>query len=167
LPQGVDPSSAYGTVPALAVGMTRSHAKQLRLLYWIITPLFLLGQGWSAMQYLTEAPRMTDTITALGYPVYFMKILAMAKLLGVAAIVSSLSPTLKEWAYAGFTFDACGAFASHVSAGDSLVVALVPVAFFALQLASYLIWRQLALRSATRRRRHIYDLPQGEAELQT
>lgn len=147
--------------------MTRSRAKQLRLLYWIVTPLFLLGQGWSAVQYLTEAPRMTDTITALGYPVYFMKILAVAKLLGVAAITTNVSPTLKEWAYAGFTFDVCGAFASHVSAGDALVVALVPVAFFVLQLASYLIWKQLALRSATRRRRPMYDLSPSEAELQT
>lgn len=147
--------------------MTRSHAKQLRLLYWIITPLFLLGQGWSAVQYLTEAPRMTDTITALGYPVYFMKILGVAKLLGIAAIATSLSPTLKEWAYAGFTFDVCGAFASHLSAGDSLLIAMVPAAFFVFQLASYLSWKQLAQRSATRRRRHIYDLPQREGTFQT
>lgn len=147
--------------------MTRSAAKHLRLLYWIITPLFLLGQGWSAVQYLSEAPRMTDTITALGYPVYFMKILAVAKLLGVAAIVTSLSPTLKEWAYAGFTFDVCGAFASHLSAGDSPLIALVPAGFFVFQLASYLIWKQLAQRSATRRRRHIYELPSSEGELQT
>jgi hypothetical protein len=139
----------------------------MRLLYWIITPLFLLGQGWAALQYLTEAPRMTDTITALGYPVYFMKILAVAKLLGIAAIATGLSPTLKEWAYAGFTFDVCGAFASHLSAGDSLLIKLVPAAFFVLQMASYLVWKQLAQRSATRRRRHIYELPQGEAELQT
>jgi hypothetical protein len=147
--------------------MTRSQAKQLRLLYWIITPLFLLGQGWAAMQYLTEAPRMTDTITALGYPVYFMKILAVAKLLGIAAIVSSISPTLKEWAYAGFTIDVCSAFASHLSVGDSLLIAMVPAGFFVFQMASYLVWKQLALRSATRRRRHVYDVPQGEAELQT
>jgi hypothetical protein len=110
---------------------------------------------------------MTDTITALGYPVYFMKILAVAKLLGVAAIVTGLSPTLKEWAYAGFTFDVCGAFASHLSAGDSLLIALVPAAFLVLQLVSYFSWKQLALRSAARRRRHIYELPPSEAELQT
>lgn len=139
----------------------------MRLLYWMFTALFLLGQGWSAIQYLTEAPRMTDTITGLGYPVYFMKILGVAKLLGAAAILTGLSPTLKEWAYAGFTFDVCGAFASHLSAGDSPLVALVPVAFFVLQLASYLIWKQLAQRSAARRRRHIYELRPGEAELQT
>ena len=139
----------------------------MRLLYWTFTVLFLLGQGWSAIQYLTEAPRMTETITGLGYPIYFMKILGVAKLLGAAAIVTGLSPTLKEWAYAGFTFDVCGAFASHLSAGDSPLVALAPAAFFVLQLASYLIWKQLAQRSATRRRRHIYELPSSEAELQT
>ena len=146
--------------------MTRSRAKQLRLLYWIVTPLFLLGQGWAATQYLTEAPRMTDTIVALGYPIYFMKILGVAKLLGIAAIVTALSPTLKEWAYAGFMFDVIGAFASHLSAGDSVLIALVPVAFFALQMASYVIWKQLAQRSAARRRRHFYEVPEGGPELQ-
>jgi DoxX-like family len=154
-------------VPASAIGMTRSRAKQLRLLYWIITTLFLLGQGWAALQYLTDAPRMTEAITALGYPVYFMKILGVAKLLGIAAIVTGISPTLKEWAYAGFAFDVCGAFASHLSAGDSLLVAMVPAGFFVFQMASYLLWKQLAQRSAARRRRYMYALPQGEAELQT
>jgi uncharacterized membrane protein YphA (DoxX/SURF4 family) len=146
--------------------MTRSRAKQLRLFYWILTALFLGGQGWAALQYLSEAPRMTDTITALGYPVYFMKILGVAKLLGVAAIITGVSPTLKEWAYAGFMFDVCGAFASHLSAGDSPRIALVPAAFFVLQLGSYLIWKQLAQRSAARRRRAFYELPAHPAEMQ-
>ena len=151
-----------GTNSAEGLAMSRSRMKTLRLAYWIVTPLFLLLQGWSAIQYLSEAPRITDTITALGYPIYFMKILAVAKLLGVAAILSGVSSTLKEWAYAGFTFDVCGAFASHLSAGDSLTIALVPAGFFVLQLASYLIWKQLLHRSAVRRRRHGFGLPYRE-----
>jgi len=99
---------------------------------------------------------MTDAITGLGYPVYFMKILAVGKLLGVLAIASGLSPTLKEWAYAGFTFDVCGAFASHLSAGDAPVLALVPLAFLIVQLASYYCWKQLAVRRESRRRRYAF-----------
>jgi len=151
-----------GMLPAGARVMTRSDYKRLRLLYWIVTPLFLVLQGWAALEYLREAPRMTDTIVQLGYQIYFMKILGVAKLLGIAAIVTGLSPTLKEWAYAGFTLDVCGAFASHVSVGDSPGIALVPAAFFVVQLASYLAWKQLAQRSATRRRRHL-GLPQRDA----
>jgi len=133
--------------------MRQPRPAQLRAVYWIVSALFLLPQAWSAFQYLLEAPRMTATITALGYPLYFMQILGVAKLLGIAAIVTGISPTLKEWAYAGFTFDVCGAFASHVSVGDPTWVALVPMLFLAVQLTSYGLWRRL--RGHSRRRRYL------------
>lgn len=120
-----------------------SH-KSLRTTYWTITLLFAALQGWSALQYMVEAPAMTESITGLGYPVYFMKILGVAKLLGIAAILYGRFPTLKEWAYAGFTFDTLGAAASHLANGDGLLIALVPLAFCAAQLASYFLWKRLA-----------------------
>ena len=132
--------------------MRRLRTKNLHAIYWIVTLLFVIPQGWAALQYLTEAPRMTSTITQLGYPAYFMAILGVAKLLGIAAIVTGISPTLKEWAYAGFTFDVLGAFASHLGAGDPLYIALVPLGFLALQTASYFAWKRLrsVARSARR-----------------
>jgi len=98
---------------------------------------------------------MMATITGLGYPLYFMKLLGAAKLLGIVAIVTGLSPTLKEWAYAGFTFEVCGAIASHVSVADPTWKALVPLAFLAVQLTSYWIWRRLSSEQAARRRRYV------------
>jgi hypothetical protein len=132
--------------------MRQPRPAQLRVVYWLLTALFLLPQAWSAFQYLLEAPRMTATITGLGYPLYVMQILGVAKLLGIAAIATGVSPTLKEWAYAGFTFDVCGAFASHMSVGDPTWMALVPLAFFVVQLASYGLWRRLSGARARRRR---------------
>jgi len=133
--------------------------RKLRVIYWIATPLFLTLQGWAAMQYLTEAPRMTATIVGLGYPIYFMKMLGVAKLLGILAIASGASRRLKEWAYAGFTFDVCAAFVSHLSIGDSLLVALVPLAFLALQLISYFAWRQVSQRRAFGKRHYGFGMP--------
>jgi hypothetical protein len=130
-------------------------AKNLRISYWIVTLLFALPQAWSALQYLTEAPRMTATLLGLGYPVYFMKILGVAKLLGIAAIVYGGSVTLKEWAYAGFTFEVLGAIASHLSAGDPAYVAAVPLLFLVVQLVSYALWRRLRREpAAPGQRRH-------------
>jgi hypothetical protein len=135
--------------------MRQLRSSQLRALYWIATLLFVVPQGWSAFQYLLETPRMTHTITSLGYPSYFMQILGVAKLLGIAAVVIGISPTLKEWAYAGFTFDVCGAFASHVSVGDPTWVALVPAAFLVVQLTSYRLWKRLNALHSSRRRRYL------------
>ena len=100
---------------------------------------------------------MTDALLALGYPTYLMKMLGVATLLGIAAIATGLSLTLKEWAYAGFALEACGAFASHLSAGDSLLTTLLPAGVFALGLASYVLWKR-SQRTTERRRRHRFSL---------
>ncbi len=51
------------------------------------------------------------------------------KILGVIAIVSKKSDTLKEWAYAGFFLDLILATAAHYDAGDGFglsAIAFVP-----------------------------------------
>ena len=114
-----------------------------RIVHWIATLAFALPIVWSAIQYLTEAPKMVATMTHLGYPLYFLKILGVAKLLGAAALIYPGAPRLKEWAYAGFTFDVIGAVVSHLSAGDGLAVAMVPFGFLVLLAISYGTWRKL------------------------
>ena len=119
-------------------------ARTTRIVYWTFTALFLVPQVWSAIQMLSRAPRMTETITELGYPLYLMTFLGTAKLLGAAAILlSDRWPTLKEWAYAGFTFDVIGAFVSHLAHGDSALIVSVPVLFLGAQLISYFSWHRM------------------------
>lgn len=137
--------------------MTRFKVKRLRLAHGTVTLMFLALQAWAASQLLGDSPRMTDAVIGLGYPTYLLQVLGVATLLGVLAIATSLSHTLKEWAYAGFAFEACGAFASHLGAGDSLPSLLVPAAVFALGVTSYVLWKR-TLRSVTRRRRHRFAL---------
>ena len=124
-------------------------AKTLRITYWSVTVLFCVLQAWSAVQYFIEAPKMMATIRELGYPVYFIKLLGVAKVLAVAAILYGGFPRLKEWAYAGLTFDTLGAAFSHVAAGDPLLIAAVPLAFCAAQLTSYFLWKRLDLGSTS------------------
>jgi hypothetical protein len=119
-------------------------ARTTRIVYWTFTVLFLIPQIWSAIQMLSRAPRMTETLTELGYPVYVMTLLGTAKLLGAAAILlSDRWPRLKEWAYAGFTFDVIGAFFSHLAHDDSALIVSVPVLFLGVQLISYFSWHRM------------------------
>ena len=91
---------------------------------------------------LSRAPRMTETIVGLGYPLYVMSILGIAKVLGAAAILlGERWPTVKEWAYAGFMFDVIGALVSHLAHGDSLLIVSVPVLFLLAQAISYFSWK--------------------------
>ena len=59
-------------------------------------------------------------ITHLGYPIYFLTILGIWKILGVVAVLIPKFPLLKEWAYAGFFFAMSGAVFSHIALGDSV-----------------------------------------------
>jgi hypothetical protein len=122
--------------------------KVLTVCYWASTLLFSAALAWSAVQYLIEAPRMQATMVGhLGYPPYFPKILAVFKLAGVAALLAPLATLpfgshLKEWAYAGFTFNLIGACASHLSVGDSFAIAAIPLAFLVLLAISYGLWKR-------------------------
>jgi hypothetical protein len=122
-----------------------------RIIYWVATLSFVVPQSWNAVLMLMDAPRMTEIVTGLGYPIYFMKLLGCAHLLGALAILA-LGPgsAIKEWAYAGFTFEMLSASASHLASGEILLVALLPLVFLALLLSSYVAWKRLS-----------YDAPEG------
>src|SRR5947199_10576917 len=64
------------------------------------------------------APPGVYGITHLGYPIYFLTILGIWKILGVVAILIPRFPLLKEWAYAGFFFAMTGAAFSRIQTGD-------------------------------------------------
>jgi hypothetical protein len=66
------------------------------------------------------APPGVYGITHLGYPIYFLTILGVWKLLGVVAVLIPKFPLLKEWAYAGFFFAMTGAAFSHVAVSDPM-----------------------------------------------
>ena len=90
--------------------------KREKITYWVLTALFLLPMAGSGVpELLVGGPAATAaSIVHLGYPLYLMRILGLAKILGAVAIVTNRSRTLAEWAYAGFVFDLVGAVASHL-----------------------------------------------------
>lgn len=73
---------------------------------------------FSATNYFLNYEVMAGYYTALGFPTWLVYPSAIAKILGVIAILSRKSALLKEWAYAGFFFDAALAFTAHQIAQD-------------------------------------------------
>lgn len=116
--------------------------KRDTILYWLVTGSFLGLMLMSAFAYLTSSPQMVGAMKHLGYPLYLMKILGTAKLLGILAIGYGKIKLLKEWAYAGFTINLLGATASHLFTGDGAALFVPPLVLLALLLASYFLWRK-------------------------
>lgn len=86
--------------------------------YWVATALLVfelvLGGIWDVLR----VPHTREVMERLGYPLYFLVILGVWKLLGAVALVIPRFPRLKEWAYAGVVFNLTGALVSHVASGD-------------------------------------------------
>ena len=103
-----------------------------KIIYWIATVWLALGmlatgtlQLFRAKAEGALAPPGVYGIMHLGYPVYFLTIIGVWKILGVAALLIPRNPLLKEWAYAGFFFLMSGALFSHIAVGD-LVTEIIP-----------------------------------------
>jgi len=110
-----------------------------QLAYWITTGLFGLVLGFSGVAHFTHLPSMVEAMTGMGYPLYFMQIIGLAKILGVVAILIPGQPLLKEWAYAGLAFNLIGATASHALSGDDISHTIRPFVVLLLGAASYLL----------------------------
>ncbi len=109
------------------------------LAYWITTGLFCAVVGFSGFAHFNHFEGMVEAMTLLGYPLYFMTIIGLAKMLGVAAVLAPAQPLLKEWAYAGLCFNLAGATASHAFVGDPLSHTVRPALVLGLCVASYLL----------------------------
>ena len=94
------------------------NLKKEKIIYYISTGLLTLLMIMSIGMYLFNHEMMAETFTKLGYPSYIIYPLAAAKALGLIAIWTNLSNTLKEWAYAGFFFDFILALSAHIHIAD-------------------------------------------------
>ena len=91
--------------------------KKTKTLYWIFTIIFAGLMLFSAIpNIISNADSVKVVHEMLGYPVYIIPFIGVAKLLGVIAIlIPGLNSRMKEWAYAGLFFDLAGAVYSGIA----------------------------------------------------
>jgi DoxX-like family len=94
--------------------MNPSSLVQSKRFYQVVTVVMCLFIGGGALFDVAKSADAVKLITGLGYPTYLVQFLGVMKLLGVAALLVPGHPRLKQWAYAGLTFDTGGALYSHL-----------------------------------------------------
>src|SRR5262252_4744597 len=94
--------------------------KTRALFRWIVTGLSAALMVLSAIPDVLRVAGAVSVFGHLGYPRYLLPFLGTAKMLGVAVVLTPGLRTIKEWAFAGLTFDLIGALYSHLSVGDPL-----------------------------------------------
>ena len=112
--------------------------KKDKIIFWITTGIVSAMMLFSAYNYLTNLA-MKGAFVHLGFPSYFRIELAIAKILGAIVLILPLIPLrLKEFAYTGFAITFVSAFIAHISSGDPVSVALMPMVFLVILVVSYI-----------------------------
>lgn len=112
-------------------------SKRNKIIYWIATVWLSLGMLSTGIVQLLKVKEEVELFTHLGYPLYFLTMLAIWKFLGVIAVLIPKLPILKEWAYAGFFFSMSGAIISHFIVGDGAKELFGPVLLLVLTVISW------------------------------
>ncbi len=92
--------------------------KKNKIIYWTSTGLLSLLFLSGALMYIFVYPRAEGFFISLSFPTWIIYPLAIAKILGVIAVLTKKSQLLKEWAYAGFFFAFILAFFAHFMIND-------------------------------------------------
>lgn len=111
--------------------------KKEKIIYWTATILIFLFEG--VMPALTSHTEMAkEGIRHLGYPEYFGMMLLLFKVAGVIVLILPQIPSrLKEWAYAGFTFDFLAATYSHLAVDGLQLMSFFPLLVLGVLMVSY------------------------------
>ena len=116
-----------------------------RVAYWVCTGLIVFFIGSGGLAYAMRVPDVVKGVVALGFPVYFIVLLGVWKVLGSIAILVPGFPLIKEWAYAGIMIDLTGAAVASLATGYAWWHAAAPLVIAGLVVASW------ALRPESRR----------------
>lgn len=122
--------------------------------YWICTVLVALPIGAGGVAQALRVPQNVEGMVALGYPVHFIVLLGVWKVLGALTLLAPRLRLVKEWAYAGIFIDYTSATVSHAASGDSVFHTVAPLVCAGILYASW------ALRPASR---ILTDTPVGFA----
>ncbi|RPE05731.1 DoxX family protein [Chitinophaga lutea] len=116
--------------------------KTIRITYWIATGIFALLMIADGIAGVTRQQAGIDAMGMLGYPVYFLSIVGGAKLLGAVAILQNRFRLIKEWAYAGFTFNFLAASVSWAFAGFGAFETTFPLIILGIMCVPYFFWKK-------------------------
>ena len=102
--------------------------KMTRRFYRVVLVVFILGLLPSALPSVLKLPYAVEHFTGrLLMPEYLLAFTGVTKLLGMIALLIPGYPRVKEWVFAGFTFDFIGAIYASLSVGDITAASIITI----------------------------------------
>jgi len=119
-------------------------SKSVRIIYWIATIVFVGLILFSSIGGIKPSQQVIEIFhDGLGYPIYFIRFISIAKVLGCIAILIPGLMRIKEWAYAGLFFDLTGAVYSGIAVSDKFDPMILTMLIWIVPgVVSYYFWRK-------------------------
>jgi uncharacterized membrane protein YphA (DoxX/SURF4 family) len=130
------------SIPITITGYSERRSRLAQALYWVPTILLAVTELGSGVGDALRGEAALTVFRHLGYPDYFALLLGVAKILGGVAIIAPVPRLIREWAYAGITFDVLAAIISILAVGDPPTKVLIPVYVLSMTLISLWTWRK-------------------------
>jgi len=119
--------------------------KRKVIAYWICTVVIALCIGSGGAAQALRVPQNVEGMTALGYPLHFIVLLGVWKVLGALTLLAPRLRLVKEWAYAGIFIDLSGAVVASAANSGGAFHVIAPAVLIGILAASW------ALRPESRR----------------
>lgn len=116
--------------------------KRFRYLYYCSIALLGIFFIISGLFEITKNPATYPKTLRMGYPPYFITTLGCAKIAGALALWLPNFRRLKEWVFAGFTFDVIFAFISGLQINSVADYTRAAIAFVLIQ-AVYALFKMM------------------------
>ena len=119
-------------------------SKAINITYWICTFIFAALMIFASYDGIKPGEQTIKIFhDALGYPIYFIQFISVAKLIGAGVILIPGLDRIKEWAYAGLFFDLIGATYSGIAAAGKFDPAILGMlVWFVAGILSYYFWHK-------------------------
>jgi hypothetical protein len=115
--------------------------KRIKIAYWASTGLLTVILSFGVTMYIVEYEMVAESFKALGFPIYLVYPLGIAKLLVITTLWWKRLEMFREWAYAGLTYLLLLATTAHLVAGDGKYMA--PIIVLVLATVSYVARRKM------------------------
>lgn len=119
--------------------------KRDKIIFLTTTGLLALFMASSAIPDVIMIDEAKKIFEHLGYPMYLLPFIGIAKILGAITILIPKFNKLKEWAYAGLSFDLLGATYSNIQVDGFGFNILFPLFGILLLAVSYIFWGKTKL----------------------
>ncbi|MDX1769010.1 MAG: DoxX family protein [Arenibacter troitsensis] len=123
--------------------------KRTKIIFWIATSIIFIMEALMPLATLLFAHEYFNAGTKpLGYPDYFAYALIVCKILGATTIMFPILPAkLREWAYAGLTFNLIFAVISHLAVDQIISYILMPFVVGVVLGISYIYSQKITFKS--------------------